>query len=126
MNYLRNINGKRWVLLLHCIKFSDFIRMRMGRPRKKQHGKPIFHEVPDPVLFLFKKHNQATKFHQTPKPPERKQCLESAGSPCCENFLAGFDTVRQREFQVLGEQLLDVWAADIGALLNFDNLQDVD
>lgn len=33
--------------------------------------------------------------------------------------------VRQRELQVLGDELLDVRAADIGSLLELDNLQDL-
>lgn len=33
--------------------------------------------------------------------------------------------VRQRELQVLGNELLDVRAADIGSLLEFDNLEDL-
>lgn len=33
--------------------------------------------------------------------------------------------VRQRELQVLGNELLDVRAADIGSLLEFDDLEDL-
>lgn len=46
---------------------------------------------------------------------------------CGEDLLAGAPTnaVRKREFQVLGEELLDVWAADVIGLLNFDDLEDV-
>ena len=31
----------------------------------------------------------------------------------------------QRELEVLDEELLDVWAADIVGLLNLDNLEDL-
>lgn len=34
--------------------------------------------------------------------------------------------VRQRELEVLGEQLLDVGTADIVGLLNFDDLEDLE
>jgi hypothetical protein len=33
--------------------------------------------------------------------------------------------VRKREFEVLGEELLDVWALDVLVLLEFDNLEDL-
>lgn len=33
--------------------------------------------------------------------------------------------VRQRELQVLGDKLLDVWTADIGGLLELDDLEDL-
>ena len=31
----------------------------------------------------------------------------------------------KRELEVLDEELLDVWAADVSGLLNFDNLEDL-
>jgi len=34
--------------------------------------------------------------------------------------------VWQRELQVLGDELLDVWTADIGSLFELDDLEDVD
>lgn len=44
-----------------------------------------------------------------------------------EDLLAGGlgDTVRERELEVLGEELLDVWAADVLGLLNLNNLEDL-
>jgi Holliday junction resolvasome RuvABC ATP-dependent DNA helicase subunit len=33
--------------------------------------------------------------------------------------------VRKREFKVLGEELLDVWALDVFGLLEFDDLEDL-
>jgi hypothetical protein len=33
--------------------------------------------------------------------------------------------VRKREFEVLGEELLDVWALDVVGLLEFNNLEDL-
>jgi hypothetical protein len=33
--------------------------------------------------------------------------------------------VRKREFELLGEELLDVWALNVISLLEFDNLQDL-
>jgi hypothetical protein len=33
--------------------------------------------------------------------------------------------VRKREFEVLGKQLLDVWALDVVGLLELDNLEDL-
>jgi hypothetical protein len=35
------------------------------------------------------------------------------------------DTVGQRELKLLGEELLEVWAADIIGLLNLDDLEDL-
>ena len=35
------------------------------------------------------------------------------------------DTVGKREFETLGEELLDVRAADIGGLLNLNNLENL-
>lgn len=31
----------------------------------------------------------------------------------------------ERELEVLDEELLDVWAADVGGLLNLNNLEDL-
>ncbi len=33
--------------------------------------------------------------------------------------------MRERELEVLGEELLDVWASDVGGLLDFDDLEDL-
>jgi hypothetical protein len=33
--------------------------------------------------------------------------------------------VRKREFEVLGEELLDVWALDVVGLFEFNNLEDL-
>lgn len=45
-----------------------------------------------------------------------------------EDLLAGLlvDTVRKRELEVLGEELLDVGAADISGLLDLDDLKNLD
>lgn len=44
-----------------------------------------------------------------------------------EDLLAGGlgDAVREGELEVLGEELLDVWAADVLGLLNLDDLEDL-
>lgn len=34
--------------------------------------------------------------------------------------------MRKGEFEVLGKELLDVWASDIGGLLDFGDLEDLD
>lgn len=39
---------------------------------------------------------------------------------------AAANAMWEREFQILGEELLDVWSADIGSLLNLNNLEDMD
>ena len=46
---------------------------------------------------------------------------------CGEDLLAGAPTnaVRKRKFQVLGEELLNVWAADVISLLNLNDLEDL-
>ena len=53
--------------------------------------------------------------------------IESRGPVCGEDLLAGAPTnaVRERKFQVLGEELLDVWAADVIGLLNLNDLEDL-
>jgi hypothetical protein len=33
--------------------------------------------------------------------------------------------VRKREFELLGEELLDVWALNVFGLLEFNNLEDL-
>lgn len=35
------------------------------------------------------------------------------------------DAVGQRELEVLGEELLDVWSAEVIGLLNLNNLEDL-
>ena len=34
--------------------------------------------------------------------------------------------MRKREFEVLGEELLDVWSLNVVALLEFNNLEDLE
>lgn len=53
--------------------------------------------------------------------------MEGAGPLGNEHLLcrALRHAVRQRELQVLGDELLDVRTADIGSLLEFDNLEDL-
>jgi len=45
-----------------------------------------------------------------------------------EDLLAGTsaNTMWEREFQILGKELLDVWTTDIGGLLDLNDLEDVD
>ena len=50
---------------------------------------------------------------------------KGAGSDRCEQLLVAGDTVRQREFEVLGDQLLDVWSLDIVFRGEFDDLEDL-
>ena len=44
-----------------------------------------------------------------------------------EDLLAGglVDAVREGEFDVLGQELLDVWTADVSSLLDLDDLEDL-
>lgn len=35
------------------------------------------------------------------------------------------NAMRKGEFEVLGKQLLDIWASDICGLLNFDDLENL-
>lgn len=35
------------------------------------------------------------------------------------------NTMRKGKFEVLGKELLDVWASDVCRLLNFDHLEDL-
>jgi len=44
-----------------------------------------------------------------------------------EDLLGGLfdDTVWERELEVLGKELLDVWALDIVGLLDLDDLEDL-
>jgi len=52
---------------------------------------------------------------------------EGGGAVSGEDLLAGGlgDTVRKGELEVLGEELLDVGAADILGLLDLDDLDDL-
>jgi hypothetical protein len=45
-----------------------------------------------------------------------------------EDLLAGAaaNTMREGEFQALGQELLDVWAADVGGLLDLNDLEDLE
>jgi hypothetical protein len=58
---------------------------------------------------------------------EKHASIESRGPVCGEDLLAGAPTnaVRKRKFQVLGEELLDVWAADVISLLNLNDLKNL-
>lgn len=58
---------------------------------------------------------------------EKHASIESRGPVCGEDLLAGAptNTVRKRKFQVLGEELLDVWAANVIGLLNLNDLEDM-
>lgn len=53
--------------------------------------------------------------------------VESGWSFCGEDLGAGClgDAVRKREFEVLGKELLDVWALDIFGLLDLNNLENL-
>jgi hypothetical protein len=43
-----------------------------------------------------------------------------------ESGTRGFrDTVREREFEVLGQELLDVWSLNVVGLLELNNLEDL-
>lgn len=52
---------------------------------------------------------------------------ESGGSVRGEELLRGSfgDTMGKRKFEVLGEELFDVWALNIGGLLDFDDFEDL-
>lgn len=63
-----------------------------------------------------------------PSPPSGIDCSvesrwalagEDLGASCLGN------TVRKREFEVLGEKLLDVWALDVVGLLKLDDLENL-
>ena len=66
-------------------------------------------------------------FHSRPNtlPPERS--VESRWSLSNKDLGARClgNAVRKREFEVLGEELLDVGALDIFSLLEFDDLEDL-
>lgn len=51
--------------------------------------------------------------------------LEGAWSSRGEDLLGGRETVGQGELEVLGQELLDVGATDVGGLLNLDDLEDL-
>lgn len=60
-------------------------------------------------------------------PPRRRFRRLEGGWPSGGEDLAGGlgDTVGERELEVLGEKLLDVGAADIGGLLELNDLEDL-
>lgn len=51
--------------------------------------------------------------------------VESGRSLVGESLGGFLDSVRQWEFQVLGQKLLNVLSLDVSSLFNFSNLQDV-
>lgn len=73
------------------------------------------------------------RLKQPPSVPVNAQaraiCLvESVWAGGSEDLLAAlvWSTVRQREAEVLGGELLDVWAADVIGLLDLDDLEDLE
>ena len=58
---------------------------------------------------------------------EKHTSIESRGPVCGEDLLAGAPTnaVRKRKFQVLGEELLAVRAANVIGLLNLNDPEDL-
>jgi hypothetical protein len=54
-----------------------------------------------------------------------KLLCESAGSVGSEQLLALGGTVRQRELEVLGDELLDIWAADGAGVGDFNDLENL-
>lgn len=56
-----------------------------------------------------------------------KRLVEGVWTGCGKDLLAGLwcCTVGQREFEVLGGELLDVWAAKVVGLLNLNDLEDL-
>lgn len=60
-------------------------------------------------------------------PMQCSNLIESRRSLGSEDVLVGLRwvAVREREFEVLGEELADVWAADVVELLNFNDLEDL-
>lgn len=67
-----------------------------------------------------------TPASQTPL-QERKRLEESRRPVSREDLLGGrlVDAVGERELEVLDEELLDVRAADVGGLLDLDDLEDL-
>jgi hypothetical protein len=60
-----------------------------------------------------------------PKTRKTTSHLEGAWSLGREDLLAGGDAVRKRERELLGEELLDVGAADVRGLLDLNDLEDL-
>lgn len=65
--------------------------------------------------------------NQTSPGPSSTHSVESRWSAAGEDLLAGRlgNAVREGEFEVLGEELLDVGALDIFGLLELDDLEDL-
>ena len=51
--------------------------------------------------------------------------LEGGWPSGSEDLLAGGDAVGQRELEILGHKLLDVRAADVGGLLDLNDLENL-
>jgi hypothetical protein len=66
-------------------------------------------------------------FHSRPNTLPRKLSVESRWSLSSKDFGAGClgNAVGKREFEILGEELLDVRALDVFSLLEFDDLEDL-
>jgi hypothetical protein len=66
-------------------------------------------------------------FHPKPSTPSHNRSIESWWSLGGKELLASSlgDTVRKREFEALGEELLDVWSLDVVGLLELNNLENL-
>jgi hypothetical protein len=66
-------------------------------------------------------------FHPKPSTPSHTRSIESWWSFGGKELLANClgDAVRKREFEVLGEELLDIWSLDVVGLLEFNNLENL-
>jgi hypothetical protein len=68
----------------------------------------------------------STSFHFTTSTKKTRSTLcESAGSGGGEQLLALDGAMRQREFEVLCDELLDVWAAKSVEVSDLDDLEDL-
>lgn len=66
--------------------------------------------------------------HKKTQPTQKREHLVKGAGPLGDKHLlcrALRHAVRQRELQVLRDELLDVGAADIGGLLELDDLKDL-
>ena len=66
---------------------------------------------------------QTPRAHRNQKPDSKS--LKSSRPSCRKDLLGRGNTVGQREFKALGDELLEVWAANVGSLLELDNFEDL-
>lgn len=82
----------------------------------------VLRKLPQPTP---RRSQQTPKSHSQSHLQGQVHLCKRARSVGDEQLLGGGAAVREREFEVLGDQLLDVWSLDVVGVGDFDNLEDL-